>query len=152
MPDSHSDLVLLFDSVARLHGRLRESFADARAGSGLSEMEHTVLAAVVEARHPPTVPQIGRALGHPRQVIQRAANALRAAGHIVALANPDHKRAALLSATGQGRAIQAAANRKASRIAAELRRSIPAENLREATRLLGTIREALSRPATKDTA
>ena len=72
MPDSRSELVLLIDAMARLHGRLREAFSSARAASALSDMEHTVLVAVVEAQRAPTVPQIGRSLGHPRQVIQRA--------------------------------------------------------------------------------
>jgi DNA-binding MarR family transcriptional regulator len=152
MPESHSDLVLLYDAVARIHGRLRESFAAARAGSGLSDIEHTVLAAVVEAQRPPTVPQIGRALGHPRQVIQRAANALEASGLIAFTANPDHKRAALLVATGEGRTVQAAANRRAARIAAELRRRVHPGDLHEATRLLTSIREALSHPAEKEAA
>jgi DNA-binding MarR family transcriptional regulator len=152
MPDSHSDLVLLYDAVARIHGRLRESFAAVRAGSGLSDIEHTVLAAVVEAQRPPTVPQIGRALGHPRQVIQRAANALQAGGLIVFTANPDHKRAALLVATDAGRSAQTAANRKASRIAADLRRRVDPADLLEATRLLTTIRDALRDPARKEAA
>lgn len=152
MSNAHSDLVLLYDAVARLHGRLRESFAAARAGSGLSDMEHTVLAAVVEAGRAPTVPQIGRALGHPRQVIQRAANALQAAGLIAPAPNPDHKRAALLIATDQGRAVQAAANRKASRVADGLRRTIPAADVAEATRLLTAIRDALNHPERKEPA
>jgi DNA-binding MarR family transcriptional regulator len=140
----HSELVLLYDAVARLHGRLREAFAAARAETGLSDIEHTVLAAVVEAPNPPTVPQIGRALGHPRQVIQRAANALQLAGLIGTAANPDHKRAGLLVATEEGRAVQTAANGKANRIAAELHRTLSAEDVREATRLLAAIRGALS--------
>lgn len=152
MTDSHSDLILLFDAVARLHGRLRESFADARAGSGLSDMEHMVLAAVAEAQRAPTVPQIGRALGHPRQVIQRAANALQAKGLIAPAANPDHKRAALLVASEAGLAVQATANARAGRIAADLLRHVEASDVREATRLLGTIRDALSVSARKEAA
>lgn len=146
MSDSHSDLILLYDAVARLNGRLREAFVEARAGSGLSDMEHTVLAAVVEARHPPTVPQIGRALGHPRQVIQRAAKGLVTSGHIALAPNPDHKRASLLVATEQGRTVQAAGNRKANRIAQALGHAVSAEDLRHATRLLSAIRAGLSHP------
>lgn len=152
MNDSHSDLVLLFDAVARLHGRLRESFSDARAGSGLADMEHTVLAAVAEAPRAPTVPQIGRALGHPRQVIQRAANTLLDKGLIALAANPDHKRAALLVATAEGLAVQAAANARAGRIATDLLTLVEAGDVREATRLLGAIRDALSVSARKEAA
>ncbi|MGB3847509.1 MAG: hypothetical protein WA940_16685, partial [Sphingopyxis sp.] len=58
------------DEVARLRGRMRALYADTRAQSGLPEMELTVLTAVVNAASAPTVAQIGRSLGHPRQVVQ----------------------------------------------------------------------------------
>lgn len=120
MHDSHSAPIRLLDALARLQGRLRSAFAPVREGTGLSDMEHTVLAAVVEARRPPTVPQIGRALGHPRQVIQRAANGLLDRGLIAFADNPDHKRASLLIPAPAGTAVQAAANRKAEEISAQL--------------------------------
>ena len=47
-----------------------------------------VLSAVAGALSPPTVPQIGRSLGHPRQVIQRIADALVARGLIGFEDNP----------------------------------------------------------------
>ena len=106
-------------------------------------MEATVLAAVVEATRPPTVPQIGRSLGHPRQVIQRAANGLVAAGLIEAAPNPDHKRAGLLIATARGHAVQRQANKRAEAIAAELLGAIDLDTVREATALLNTIRAGL---------
>ena len=143
MPDSRSELVLLIDAMARLHGRLREAFSSARAASALSDMEHTVLVAVVEAQRAPTVPQIGRSLGHPRQVIQRAANALQDAGLIATLPNPDHKRAALLVATERGTTMQSQANRKAEAIANELLQHIDPGQVRDATGLLGAIRSGL---------
>lgn len=120
MPDSHSAPIRLLDGIARLQGRLRGAFAEARQGSGLNDMEHTVLAAVTEARAAPTVPQIGRALGHPRQVIQRAASSLAEKGLIELADNPDHKRASLLIATSAGKAVQGEANRKAEAISARL--------------------------------
>src|SRR3546814_12463811 len=62
---------LFRSEVARLRGRMRALYADTRSASGLAEMELTVLTAVVNAAAPPTVAQIGRSLGHPRQVVQR---------------------------------------------------------------------------------
>lgn len=141
--ESHSDLVLLIDAVARLHGRLRSAFSTARQGNELADMEATVLAAVVEATQPPTVPKIGRSLGHPRQVIQRAANSLAAAGLVETLPNPDHKRAGLLVPTEQGRALQAEANARAEAIAADLLVAIDPALVREATDLLNRIRAGL---------
>jgi DNA-binding MarR family transcriptional regulator len=141
--ETYSDLVLLIDAVARVHGRLRSAFAAAREGSDLADMEATVLAAVVEAAHPPTVPQIGRSLGHPRQVIQRAANGLVAARLIEAVPNPDHKRAGLLVPTVSGRALQAQANARAEAIAGALASAIDPATVRDATSLLNRIRADL---------
>jgi DNA-binding MarR family transcriptional regulator len=117
-------LIGLIDSVSRMHGRLRSAFADMHGEAGISEMEMTVLTAVVEASHPPTVPQIGRSLGHPRQVIQRAANSLIQAGIIETAPNPDHQRAALLAATDIGRSMKHAADRRAAVIADDVLQSI----------------------------
>jgi DNA-binding MarR family transcriptional regulator len=140
MSDSHSDLALLIDAVARLHGRTRSAFAPARDGTGLSDMEATVLVAVVAAHQSPTVPQIGRSLGHPRQVIQRAANSLVEAGLIELADNPDHKRASLLLPTAAGNEVQHRANARANGIAESLMRVLSREQVREATTLLTQIR------------
>lgn len=143
MSDSHAAPIRLLDALARLQGRLRGAFAEAREGSGLSDMEHTVLAAVAEARAAPTVPQIGRALGHPRQVIQRAANALEAKGLIALADNPDHKRASLLLATPAGTAVQAEANARAEAISARLLQQLDAERLTAAIDQIEAIRAQL---------
>src|SRR6476619_7051571 len=94
--DSRHALVGLVDEVLRLGGRLKSTFAGARRAAGLGESESMVLNAVVEADRAPTVSQIGRSLGQPRQIVQRAANALVEAGLIATAPNPDHKRAPLL--------------------------------------------------------
>jgi DNA-binding MarR family transcriptional regulator len=141
--EAHSDLVLFVDAVARMRGRLRTAFNSDPDSRGLASMEPMVLAAVVEATNPPTVPQIGRSLGHSRQAIQRAANDLIAAGLIEAVSNPDHKRAGLLLPTPLGREVQAQANRRAEVIAAELLGAIDPAIVREATKLLNMIRAAL---------
>jgi len=140
MTSGHSDLILLVDAMARLHGRLRSALAPAREGSSLSEIEHTVLAAVVEADAPPTVPQIGRSLGHPRQVIQRAANTLAAAGLILFVPNPDHKRASLLKPSPAGAEQQARATARAEAVAASLMQDLDPVQVRQAVTLLGNIR------------
>lgn len=99
-------LVRLIDEVVRLQGRLKSIFSGSNEVAGLPSMEMTVLTAVVEADGAPTVPQIGRSLGRPRQVIQRAAHALIEAGLIEATPNPHHKRAPLLEPTRRGRAVK----------------------------------------------
>lgn len=133
-------LIGLIDATSRLRGRLKSAFAASAADSGLGEMEMTVLNAVTGARTPPTVPQIGRALGHPRQVIQRAANALVDAGLIATSENPEHKRAVLLAPTASGLAIKQAADEHGDAIAAELLRSVDARLVAQANELLETLR------------
>jgi DNA-binding MarR family transcriptional regulator len=133
-------LVALIDGTARLQGRLKGAFAEARNCTGLGEMEVTVLSAVAEAQSPPTVPQIGRALGHPRQVIQRAANALMADGLIETLQNPDHKRALLLVPTARGAAVKEEANQRADAISAQLLKGVDADKVKHATQLLEDVR------------
>lgn len=149
MSDSHAAPIQLLDALARLQGRLRSAFASVREGTGLSDMEHTVLAAVVEARTAPTVPQIGRALGHPRQVIQRAANSLRDKGLITFTDNPNHRRANLLGPTGAGSAVQAEANRKAEAVSARLLDVLTPEQLHSAIAQIEAIRSVLDADARK---
>jgi DNA-binding MarR family transcriptional regulator len=117
-------LVSLIDEVVRLQGRLKSIFAGSNRVTGLPSMELTVLTAVAEAASAPTVPQIGRSLGRPRQVIQRATNALVEAGLIDAVPNPHHKRAPLLLPTRRGKALKRKADANALRTAnAFLRRT-----------------------------
>jgi DNA-binding MarR family transcriptional regulator len=133
-------LIGLIDATSRLRGRLKSAFAGSAEDLGLSEMEMTVLNAVTGSPSPPTVPQIGRALGHPRQVIQRAANSLADAGLIEPLPNPDHKRAVLLLATENGRALKRQADARGQEIATRLLRSVDPALVITANELLETLR------------
>jgi DNA-binding MarR family transcriptional regulator len=124
--------VRIIDEVVRLKGRLKTVFAGARAVTGLSPMETTVLAAVIEADSAPTVSQIARSLGHPRQVVQRAANKLMATKLLTAVDNPDHKRAPLLRATAAGEQLYGEAEAQARKAAESVARVV---GLRECERL-----------------
>lgn len=104
--------VALLDELARMQGRTLSVFRGMNLALGLSELESVVLSAVVGAARPPTVPQIGRSLGHARQVIQRASDALMARGLIASLDNPDHRRARLLVPTTAGRELKQAADQE----------------------------------------
>jgi DNA-binding MarR family transcriptional regulator len=94
----------LVDEVFRLHGRLLAMNAEQGAAENLTGAQLLVLTAVVNAGRPPTVPQIGRSLGHARQSVQRIADTLTARGLLALKDNPDHKRAPLLIPTEAGRA------------------------------------------------
>lgn len=106
-------MIKLVDEVTRIQGRLHRLFAGVREESGLGGTDNLVLAAILESDTPPTVPQIGRSLGHPRQVIQRSVNKLEEDGLIAKLPNPAHKRAPLLSATPRGTELKQRADRQA---------------------------------------
>jgi DNA-binding MarR family transcriptional regulator len=141
--DSRHPLVGLVDEVTRLNGRLKSVFAQSRQEAGLGDSEIMVLNAVVEADRAPTVAQIGRSLGHPRQIIQRAANSLREAGLIETAENPDHKRAVLLLPTRQGIALKRRTDTTAEAIASRLTEGMELDDARAATRTLRAVRQQL---------
>ena len=141
--DSRHPLVGLSDELIRLNGRMKSMFAGARRPDGLGDSEMTVLNAVVEADRPPTVPQIGRSLGQPRQIVQRAANSLLESGLIEAEPNPDHKRAVLLRPTTEGIALKRGIDARADAIAGEIAEEIDADVVHQATGALRTIRKQL---------
>ncbi|MDB5724277.1 MAG: transcriptional regulator [Novosphingobium sp.] len=141
--NTRNPLIGLVDEVTRLHGRLKTAFSPARRSVGLGQSEMTVLNAVVEAERPPTVPQIGRSMGSPRQLIQRSANVLMEAGLVEAAPNPDHKRAALLIPTQKGIELKRQADAKADEIAAVLAELIDMNDALAATRSLAAVRRVL---------
>lgn len=141
--DSRHPLVGLSDELIRIHGRMKALFAGARRSEGLSDSESSVLNAVVESDRPPTVPQIGRSFGQPRQLVQRAANSLIAAGLIEAEPNPDHKRAVLLRPTERGTALKRETDARADAIAESVVGDIDADLVHRATVALHEIRKEL---------
>jgi DNA-binding MarR family transcriptional regulator len=141
--DSRNALIGLVDETTRLTGRFKSAFAEAQRVGGLGLSESTVLNAVVEATRPPTVPQIGRSLGHPRQFIQRAVKSLVVRGLIEAFPNPDHKRAVLLSATESGIALKRESDARADATAAALLEVMDLELIRATTHSLRAIRQKL---------
>jgi DNA-binding MarR family transcriptional regulator len=141
--DSRNALIGLVDEVTRLNGRLKSTFAASRREAGLNESEMMVLNSVVEASRPPTVPQIGRSMGQPRQLVQRAANSLAEGGLIETTPNPDHKRAVLLRATDKGITLKREADARAEAIAEELGADMDLAATRAATLAVRAIRKQL---------
>jgi DNA-binding MarR family transcriptional regulator len=141
--DSRHPLVGLSDELIRINGRMKSLFAGARRREGLGDSEQSVLNAVVEADRPPTVPQIGRSYGQPRQIVQRAANSLIEAGLIEAVPNPDHKRAVLLRATSRGVAVKREVDARADETAEAVWAAMQNDGVREATDALRAIRQQI---------
>ena len=136
-------LVQLVDEVARLQGRLQSLFAEVQQSSGLKTMEELVLNAIVEADRPPTVPQIGRSLGHPRQVIQRAVNNLLEEGYLEKQPNPDHKRAPMFTLTAKGQGLKQRSDVQALEIADAFLGRIAGERCIELALGLKEVRRAM---------
>lgn len=102
-----------------------------------------VLTAVVNTKRPPTVAQIGRSLGHPRQVVQRATTRLIELELITSAPNPEHKRASLLLPTSKGMSVRAEIDGDARSISADLLAQIDTEVVATAAQNLQTIRLAM---------
>lgn len=150
--ESVTQFIKLVDELARFRGRQAELFRPVYGAAGMSQTEMAILNAVIEARTPPTIPRIGRSLGHARQLIQRTANGLIERGLLETMPNPDHKRAVLLVATPRARQIKAEADRLARDIASPLVNDIDAERIRTANEVLHDLRSAIenaSRGTTK---
>ena len=139
-PNPADLMIQLIDEMQRTRGRLASvtgAFSDPGGPVGLAM---TVLTAVARAIHPPTVPQIGRSLGYPRQTVQRQAEDLVERGLIVFIDNPDHKRARRLIATDAGEAVQARASVRSLSWAANVTQGLDPEDLAGAVAVLRTIR------------
>ena len=70
---------------------------------GLTSARWKVLGALSNSPLPVTVSDIARLMGQSRQAVQRIANEMTTDGLLVALENPEHKRAKLLKLTQKGK-------------------------------------------------
>lgn len=136
-------LVELLDEVIRLRTRLQSLFAEASAATNLPAMQSLVLTSVIESKHPPTVPRIGRSLGYPRQTVQRATNALLEAGLIETAPNPDHKRARLLGVTPDGQRAYDTSRSRAAKAEREVLAVLDAGECERVARDLKEIRSKI---------
>ncbi len=134
-------LVDLISEAARLYGRFQSVAWPACVAEGLTgPAQLMVLDAVIRAADPPTVPRIGRSLGHSRQAIQRIADDLARAGLVSFADNAQHKTAKLVVPTKAGEALS---RRIGARMAAWIDRvgdSMPPGHLDAAIATLRTVR------------
>jgi DNA-binding MarR family transcriptional regulator len=142
-PDDDHPLAELVDEVLRCHGRLLTATANLGTGDGLTGAQLLVLTTVVRADRAPTVPQIGRSLGHSRQAVQRLADALVERGLIEAVDNPDHKRARRLVPTAAGRRAYDRSNARGRDWAARVTEDMSPAELTAAAETLRRLRRRL---------
>ncbi len=102
MKATENPLVELIEESILLRDTAQEILSEPLADYTLTRLEGLTLLALTESGDRLTVPQIGRALGHSRQVIQRAVRRLHELGLVNKLPNPDHKTADLIEPTEAG--------------------------------------------------
>ena len=136
-------LLSIVDEVLRLQSGLERIFADLECLSGLSTLQKLVLSCVLEAPVAPTVPQIGRNLGHSRQVIQRIVNELVTEELVEKTPNPHHRRAPLLVPTGYAKDLAAQAEQRAGEAARAFLKTINADRCDALTRELRQLSQAI---------
>lgn len=145
--EAHSPVGLIFvdliDEVMRLNGRLIAATKFNTQVAGLRPPHWIILSAIVCAVEPPTVPRIGRALGHSRQSVQRVADHLVQEGFAEWIPNPDHARANRLVATDKGLETYAHTDRESAIWADRVVSDIDMGELGAAVKLLRTVRRRL---------
>jgi len=95
-------LVMVIEESIRLKDSAQVILSEAMKGTPLSRLERLVLIMITEADVPMTASQMARALGHSRQVVQRAANQLVDLDLLTKVPNPDHKASSLFVPTKEG--------------------------------------------------
>lgn len=138
-------------SVFRLNGQLLSIAEDLAGPAGLTAAWWQVLATVLKAPLP--VAEISRSIGNSRQSVQRVADLLVEEALAEYRPNPAHRRAKLLTPTGQGRsAVRAIAPAHAA-LARRLRSEYDREELRQLlaqlTRLTTALEAATAEPGSE---
>jgi len=108
-PTDAEAVTALVLGVFRLNGALLAAGDALVADLGLTSARWQVLGAVALADPPEPVAGLARRMGLARQSVQRVADDLAAEGLVAFAPNPNHRRARLVVATGEGERVYAAA-------------------------------------------
>ena len=92
-------------SVFKLNGQLIEWGNHFSQPHGLTSARWQVLGAISLAPQPPSIPQIGAAMGVTRQGVLKQINLLVEEGLVEPQPNPTHKRSPLYTLTAKGQAV-----------------------------------------------
>jgi len=143
MSVKENPLVMVIEESIRLKDSAQVILSEAMEGAHLSRIERLVLLMITEADAPMTASQMARALGHTRQVIQRAANQLVALRLIKKLPNPEHKASSLFEPTPEGLDYEAQLGSSLQKIVASLLSEKDAAMCLRLSRELRKLREAI---------
>ncbi|MDJ0884358.1 MAG: MarR family transcriptional regulator [Desulfobacterales bacterium] len=133
----------LFREVFALKALLAGIMDQVHLEAGLSTSQNRIMHALSQTARA-TVPDIAAALGVSRQFVQKSCNDLLERGFLAFYDNPRHKRSKHLALTAVGRAAYEMARRKEDEIIAKSLPDIEPGKAARATKLLHSIREALS--------
>jgi len=140
-----ADVTELIIETFRLNGRLLAAGDKLTAPLGLTSARWQVLGAIGQAPLP--VAQIARNMGLTRQSVQRTVNLLADEGLVEFAANPNHRRAKLVTLSSEGQARLAAVSRGQVGWARQVAAPLAARDLRTAVRVLRAFRELVEASA-----
>ena len=136
--DAFTQVVL---EVFRLNRLLLDAGDVLTAPAGLSSARWQVMGVVEHGPMP--VSNVARTMGLTRQSVQQTADGLAADGLIAWSENPHHRRAKLMSLTGEGRAALDLVQRRHAAWANRIGGTQPVEGLRAALDVLRRLRDEL---------
>ncbi len=134
-------LTRLILEVFRLNGALLAAGNHLTKPFGLTSARWQVMGAIDQAGRPLTVAQIARRMGLARQGVQRIAKDLEQLGMVHLEANPDHKRAPLVSISDAGSRVMARIDKAQIAWVNALSKSLTVPRVAEALALLRAVRD-----------
>lgn len=142
MPRVEAATALILE-VFRLNGALLAAGDALTRDLGLTSARWQVLGAVTLAGRPLTIAGAARAMGLTRQAVRRLVTELAADGFVALAPNPDHRRAALVVLTDEGRRAYATVQERQAAWATRMTEGCAVASLQDATTLLRCLRAAL---------
>jgi DNA-binding MarR family transcriptional regulator len=135
-----TDIVL---ELFRLNGVLIAAGNVLCDGTGLTSARWQVLGAVALSDRPPTVAQIGRAMGLTRQAVQRLVDELEADGIVRRVDHAENRRARPVELTVRGESLYAELMRRQRPWATRIAKGIAPDDLQTTLDVLQALRKRL---------
>ncbi len=104
LTDDH--FIALVEECIHLRDAAQRVLSSPLGGDRLTRLEGLVLLSLVEAESPQTVAQLGRNIGHARQVVHRAVLRLEELQLVEKQPNPHHRTSPLVVPTAKGRTFE----------------------------------------------
>jgi DNA-binding MarR family transcriptional regulator len=132
----------------RANGLLLSAGDELAAPEGLTAARWQVLGAVELAERPLTVPQIARRMGLARQSVHATVRSLVEDGLVEFVANADHRRSPLVTATDRGKQVYRAVDMRQAVWVNELAAGLDEADLEVAARVIDALCQRLEQART----